>query len=152
MEEDRDYALKSKQITKSDPLTQAQDSVRGIRRWVTTSFSRSSYVTPARIVKACLVFSALCCPCVVFRAVMVFACAHVSFSYRQMHSRSPSPWSSIPTMQNTFSTPWTFVHWKRLASITGPGWSSTAVEMAKALLFLWPSSSQIFFGTLSRSV
>lgn len=48
-----------------------------------------------------------------------FLPVHVSFSYRQMHSRSPFHWSSILTMQNTYSTPWTFVHWKRLASIQG---------------------------------
>lgn len=42
------------------------------------------------------------------------------FFYRQMHSRSPFRWNSIPTMRNTSSIPWTFVHWKRLASIEKP--------------------------------
>ena len=49
------------------------------------------------------------------------------FFYRQMHFRSLSPWSNILTMQNTSSTPWTFVHWKRWASIREP----TAVEMTR---------------------
>uniref|UniRef100_A0A8D2GYK0 Uncharacterized protein n=1 Tax=Urocitellus parryii TaxID=9999 RepID=A0A8D2GYK0_UROPR len=37
-----------------------------------------------------------------------------------MHSRSPFPWNSIPTTQNILSTPWTFVHWKSLASVSEP--------------------------------
>lgn len=66
--------------------------------------------------------------CLVFRCSdgFVSVCVHL-FSYRQTHSRSPFPWNSILTMQSTSSIPWTFVHWKRLASMEEP----TLVEMTE---------------------
>nr|AAF71136.1 PRO2893 [Homo sapiens] len=41
-----------------------------------------------------------------------------------MHSRSPFHWNSTLTMRNTSSIQWTFVHWKRLASVKEPHHSS----------------------------